>query len=551
MAFTAPAKILATEFTPPPSPPLSENTEACDSVSAVQHAPTKSVSERRMGETELSFYLPSRADGVNDMYLHLGFRAPERLVDPARVCAVWALLRLRHPLLASTVRMSDYDDVRFVYQPPESPESSLKDADRNLEFRTQSSHDLIDTYLNGTRTLSNERLSYLIVAHSKQSSGLETPLPTPDLAKTLNVLFEGESIVNEHDLLICAAHFIGDGMALHNFANEFFSTLSSDRSTKDIEDILHTEWEKKWGIDVEPRNILPPALEDNLPALQGKFRRAACDVDYQNANDKLIGGHAFPRKRRGSRHTIVTRVPFDEKRTKQALQKCKSQGVSIANVLFAVCDIAWTRMSSSDPKLPIMFYSALNLRPYLFPSAERSYWFLGVGFFNVILPNFLPKQGDVASTFWHRAKEAKRQCSNAVKNPLLIPRAQLKAEERGKQARIWAKEDDERERGIWQAPPQAPPKPAVAEKAPSTALLGLSMLGNLDGIYKHSAFGNIKLHTLTTGSRQRSNAMLLFGYTFASKLWLSLGYDENGLDRDAVEQFWCEVLKGVDEFLLH
>lgn len=32
-----------------------------------------------------------------------------------RVCVVWAILRQRHPLLAATVEMHDYDDVRFVY----------------------------------------------------------------------------------------------------------------------------------------------------------------------------------------------------------------------------------------------------------------------------------------------------------------------------------------------------------------------------------------------------------------------------------------------------
>jgi hypothetical protein len=31
--------------------------------------------------------------------------------------------------------------------------------------------------------------------------------------------------VFEHELFICAAHFIGDGMALHQFANDFFGLL--------------------------------------------------------------------------------------------------------------------------------------------------------------------------------------------------------------------------------------------------------------------------------------------------------------------------------------
>src|ERR1700733_13989323 len=50
-----------------------------------------------------------------DRYLHLGFRAPERLVGRERIRLVWAILRNRHSLLASKVEMKDYDDVRFVY----------------------------------------------------------------------------------------------------------------------------------------------------------------------------------------------------------------------------------------------------------------------------------------------------------------------------------------------------------------------------------------------------------------------------------------------------
>lgn len=91
--------------------------------------------ERKMGDTELSYFLPSRQTGVNDMYvfafvstrwqkcaltiiprryLHLGFKAKAAVAKRSRVCAVWAILRLRHPLLCARAEMHDYDDVRFV-----------------------------------------------------------------------------------------------------------------------------------------------------------------------------------------------------------------------------------------------------------------------------------------------------------------------------------------------------------------------------------------------------------------------------------------------------
>jgi len=202
-----------------------------------------------------------------------------------------------------------------------------------------------------------------------------------------------------------------------------------------------------------------------------------------------------------------------------------------------------------------MMYSALNMRQNLLADKRLndSYWFLAIGYFNVVLPSFFPKEGDVAGRFWHRARSAKIQSTQAAKSPFVVSRCLEMAKERGRRARIWAKEDDDKAAGISSKPsPVASnlaPAPTRA-KVPSSALLGLSLLGNLDGIYKHANFPQIKFHTLTTGSRQRSGGMLLFGYTFAGKLWVSFGYDENGFEEETVQRFWKHVTLAIDEFLL-
>jgi len=237
----------------------------------------------------------------------------------------------------------------------------------------------------------------------------------------------------------------------------------------------------------------------------------------------------------------------------------------------------------AKPELPIMFYSALNMRPYVDPlnskaaTPERtkqdhdSYWFLAVGYFNVVLPSFLPKEDErgrfkeaeqesamneltsLQTTFWARARSAKAQSIKAAKSPFVVSRSHTMSSVRGERAIQWAKEDDEKALGTWK--PKERQVPTTVDesppKAPSEAFLGLSLLGNLDGIYKHAAYApaGICLHTLTTGSRQRAGAMLLFGYTFAGKLWLSLGYDENGFDKEVVDRFWKDLGRGVEEFL--
>lgn len=200
-----------------------------------------------------------------------------------------------------------------------------------------------------------------------------------------------------------------------------------------------------------------------------------------------------------------------------------------------------------------MMYSALNLRPYMAKS-PASYWFLAVGYFNVVLPTFLPRTISDTQTFWHRARLSKDQSIRTAKNSMAVYRTHEMAKKRGAQARAWGKEDDQKANGTWVPPPpistqEDVPAAPLPQKTPSNALIGVSLLGNLDGIYKHQDFKSIKMHTLTTGSRQRNGGMLLFGYTFVGKLWLSLGYDAEGFEKETITKFWNGLEAAVGEFL--
>ncbi|KAF8882687.1 hypothetical protein BD779DRAFT_1612410 [Infundibulicybe gibba] len=472
--------------------------------------------ERRLGDTELSYFLPSRESGVNDMYLHLGCRVPAHLVQNYRVGLIWAILRLRHPLLASQVKMHDHADVKFVYTLPQSVEDALNSAGLALEYRTQSKDgmrcslivELLDSYLNGPHC----------------------------------------------DFLICATHFLVDGMASHQFANDFLCLLGGPQSDDVLLRLFESELQMRIST-VNEATALPLSLEERFPPEDyRRFHRAASYVDFQRSQEKFIGGHSFPRKFGHPCHTIVPTVSIDAERTKKILATCKTHGVSISNALFAICNVAWAKTCREKWELPMMMYSALNLRPYLQNnrSLNESYLYTAIGYFNVVLPSFLPQKGRLSSTFWHRARVAKRQSTEVAKNPMIIPRSRYMARERGLRARQWAKEDDDKALGVWKAPEpsQAPSKPPGPQQPPSTVLLGLSLLGNLDRVYKYATFPDIQLHTLTGGSRRRSGGMLLFGYTFAGKLWVSLGHDENGFEKETVEAFWRNVLSSMDELLL-
>ena len=97
-----------------------------------------------------------------------------------------------------------------------------------------------------------------------------------------------------------------------------------------------------------------------------RFRRVAGRIDFQNCLDKQIvrvagncgdtlfislllqGGQAFPRRSDPVRHTVVPTASYDEKQTKTMLKACKAQGVSISSAMFAICNIAWARMSPRE-----------------------------------------------------------------------------------------------------------------------------------------------------------------------------------------------------------
>ncbi|KAF8755107.1 hypothetical protein RHS01_05445 [Rhizoctonia solani] len=449
------------------------------------------------GCNELSYFLPSRADGVNDMYLHLGFQAPPELISPQRVHAIWAVQRLRHPLLASGL-MPRHEALRLAAE-----ESSLTSSSKD---------DLLSNYLNGPRLLSAWRTSFLIVARDPERK-------------------------DEWHLVLCAMHCIGD------------------------------------GLELDKQNGLPQSMEAALPALPSGLRRAIGMVDDQLLSTKQI------------RHIVMVDIREDSlspRAYEKILACCKANGVSVSSAVFALCNIAWAKLLArgvvtaemgpncqresqnysalkKEALMPTrLMYSALNTRPWLDQiSANESFFRLNIGYFNIV--------ASIHRTFWHRARLAKAQSAAAVKSQFIISRTQLTASKRKEQAIKWAKIDDgeaARTRTglltpattpIKEQPPALPNVEPRASRSnptpPSTALMGLSLLGNLDGMYTHAAYGPIKLDTLTTGSRQRAGAMLLFSYTFVGKLWLCFGYDENGFDRAVVEEFWKEVVGGVDEMI--
>jgi hypothetical protein len=172
-------------------------------------------------------------------------------------------------------------------------------------------------------------------------------------------------------------------------------------------------------------------------------------------------------------------------------------------------------------------YSALNIRPQLLPS-KASEAFLAISYFTVNVPAFLPATSSMEKRFWHRARSARAQIVRASTSRLLASRCLAMSDER--QARALKR--------------PAPFREIVKNGAPSKALCGVTMTGNLDRTYTHGQYApGLELLTLSVASRQRQGGFLLGSHTFKGRLWFEMAWDEYGFEEGVLERFWAELWK--------
>jgi len=234
-------------------------------------------------------------------------------MHPSRILHLWALQLLRQPLLASQIAFNSYENVSFVHPHHTSLDSALDSAEERFVFIGPENKDvdIIDSYLNGPRSLSSDRLALLVVADKGDGA---------------------------YELMLCATHYLGDGMALHTFMNDFYTLLGSSATAESFAQQIIAEFPLSAG--------LPLSLEDRMPVTGNGSTLASAVGRAENArNDsKLIGGQAFPSSRtKNQRHTVVPTFAYSAAETKTILGKCKANGATIAHAMFALCNIAWAR----------------------------------------------------------------------------------------------------------------------------------------------------------------------------------------------------------------
>ncbi|KAF9074229.1 hypothetical protein BDP27DRAFT_1288213 [Rhodocollybia butyracea] len=521
---------------------------------------------RPLEDSEYAYYVPSKT-GLNDMFLHASFTAKTAVMDPSRIALCWATVRSEHPLLmAKVIRDKNLkipeiseDQPYFWFSPPTDP---VKEAEECLVSAHSSKEELISNYLNGPRTLSDERMSYLVISTS-----------------TVPQVSDEEGT---YDLFMCAPHFIGDGASLHQCTHDLLTLLSSTRSNDELKRSL---MQATYSV-----NELPLGFESRLSVPSNQFARAAAKINYLQIMHNEIGGHTLRRSQRLSQETKFIEVSFSESCTAKILSKCKQHSVTVNHALFALCNVAWGQSNLDFGKIrePIMMYTALNLRAHLDPHPASTYWFLALTYFNIVLPSYVPP---TLAAFWGRTKSVKRQIRKIAgggKAPFLKARALESARTRAKRVRGMTKSATEKEtEKKSEASQSALPQPTSINDvqlasasgiklppAPSAALFGVSLIGNLDNVYTQSSYSRppsysasptdtrpvssqesissqiITIHNVATASRQKPGGFLLLGHTFNKKLWLHLCYDVNGFEEGHIERFWESLQDAADELLV-
>ncbi|KAJ6495393.1 hypothetical protein C8R45DRAFT_1095028 [Mycena sanguinolenta] len=508
---------------------------------------------RTLSPNELSYFLPSRAFGLNDMSNRIVIHAPPSLVSPMRVRIAWAILRLRHSLMACRVEMLPgcYDEAHFTLTPPSSPSQALAEASTCVRFSDDmTGPELLNAFLNGPRTLSSNCLSRVdVLCRGPVSSG-----------------------VHEFHLDFKFLHMMNDALTIFKTQNIMFELLGGSatpggpiRTDAELAKVLEHEWLLRWGPQRHAHDAIVPATEVRIMGLpQSKFQEAAWRVDNQNIQKRSIGAHVFPRTKSPAFKMRLLEAHFNVSQTKAIMAKCKANRVTMANACFSLFNFAWIRVCAAHPELnapkglPMLMYTAISLRRHLKPTSPlESHLSLALEYNNVVLPAFIPRNGDPNKIFWARSRAAQQQMVKHARSPLLLKRAVVSGKVRGERAKAWARIDDMAD-GTLPPPPRAPPAAPLASDAktklkppPSLALLGVTHAGDSTStIFRPDAYPRIKLVEMVGAARKAPGGMIFTTRTFLGQYRLIMLWDAPAFTPGVVEEFWRYAVDGVHEYVL-
>jgi len=233
----------------------------------------------RSASVDIAYFpLVPNLPASSDSYECTTFSCPSAHVSPARVSLAWAILRLRHPILASIGLMDAFGKVSYSYDPPSNINAAIFDAEASVEYRRNTTpSDLLNSYKSGTRRVSRSHLSHLLFSSSPSGGFMISPPPSPPPTPPMLPQDIVASTTHEHTILICTPHYVADSVTLKSYIDELIILLThyAPHSGTDLQSLLESEWivsASKQPPTVTLKQVSPIALKMKLPR-EGRFLR--------------------------------------------------------------------------------------------------------------------------------------------------------------------------------------------------------------------------------------------------------------------------------------
>ncbi|KZT35622.1 hypothetical protein SISSUDRAFT_151902 [Sistotremastrum suecicum HHB10207 ss-3] len=168
-----------------------------------------------------------------------------RASETSALSLAWAIIRLRHPILASICLIDSYGASSFAYDLPKDIDAAVADAEGSTELKhfghasgMRPSEELEDAYKSGICKVSRSHLSHLLVStsHGSGSPGVQSisPPSTPSSGSPPRLFSSANQspAMTEYNLLLCTPHYVSTPMALSSILSELAALLSDPSATE-------------------------------------------------------------------------------------------------------------------------------------------------------------------------------------------------------------------------------------------------------------------------------------------------------------------------------
>ncbi|KZT08741.1 uncharacterized protein LAESUDRAFT_757454 [Laetiporus sulphureus 93-53] len=363
---------------------------------------------RALGATERSWLAERGVHGYTDFFTIIQLVCPSGPpIDDSEIIHAYALLRLRHPPLAS--RLSHSGSVpEFEYKSPQTEARALQEAAAHVEFGTFEDRDAAVVALR-TRWLSIDRHHVLDVRASMSS---------------IFWMRSARASVRQYVLGLRTAHFVADIRRQLGIMREFVELLSSSGQLK-AEIRVHLKTSR-------PGSMLPPPLETRIPDI------ASSSVEeLKKGEDAFLkwmepmpvptcglvpDGTADENKYDGR----VLRHILSRQDTARIARACRANGTSITQMVLAAIAIAGVSADPSHPSVTAKdaLFSNITLPMDLSPhirssSVNRDNLVILTRMYPMLMrvPRFIDSSAPDYRAVWRVAQECKQRYEAFVRSP--------------------------------------------------------------------------------------------------------------------------------------